>query len=380
MFQISGVTLSTELVKTPEEISFEINNFFNYDYPILVPLIAYNKDDGYIFRVAGQTTFQKFNKPGYGSKYNLDFQWTTLGKFNIQAGAGFRHVIDEWDLHTSVHAGNPNFLFPRFFGLGNESTIVDTLLQQDYYDNEMESYSFVLGLSRMFWDRSTIDISGIVEYHDVNPNSDEELGRSIYDFYSEDITTTLTGARVKLDLDFRDDAQVPTRGIRLSFSNYSFLNESQDWKPGGRTKLDIASFWPLGNSTNLTLSIKAGGSVAYGKTPFYFKSFLGQTEHLRGYRKNRFSGDQALYFNSELRWHAGRIQTRFAPFYWGLIAFSDVGRTFLNGETSDIWYPALGGGLYIIPYDIESFNLVVTVAHSKEENALVNFGVGFYIR
>lgn len=369
-----------KLVKIPEEINFKMDGFYRDNHYLVVPFIAYNVDDGFMFFFGGQTENQKFNKPGFGSRYNWNFQATSRGKFNLGTSADFRHVFGKWDLSAGLSAGKPDFLFPQFFGLGNELVISDSLNRLDYYNNEMVSAKVNMGLSRMFWKKSVFSVEMMAEYHDVRPDARTENGESVYDLFPDDIETTLVGPRMRLDLDFRDSPTFPTKGVHFVLTDYTFLNSNVDWEIGGRVQADLSSFWSLGAKMPLTLSLKGGVSHSYGAAPFYYQSFLGQTSHLRGYRKNRFSGNTATYFNSELRWHIGRIQTRVAPFYWGIFGFYDVGRTYLEGENSNTFHNAYGGGAYLIPYNMKSFNLVMTIARSEEEVALLKFGVGFFIR
>lgn len=368
-----------KVVKMTEALSFQMDKFYDDDHFKVFPFIAFNADDGVIFSVGGSTTLQKFNKPGYGSKYSYSFLTTTNGKYNINTSADFKHVIGEWNLHTGLSLGRPNYFFPRFFGLGNESVIDDTLLDADYYDNEMSSISLNVRLNRDFWNGSFFSGEVVSEFHNVFPNSEDNLEESIYDLFPDDIKTTLIGPKISLDIDFRDSKAFPTKGIQFKTTNYTFYNSALDGL-GGRVEGEVSSFWSLGAKTPLTLGVKAGGSKSYGETPFYYKSFLGQTGNLRGFRKNRFAGNSTLYMNSELRWHIGKFITPLATVYWGVFGFYDAGRTYLKTETSDTWHTSYGGGVYLIPFNQKSFNLVLTTAHSKEESLLISFGVGFFVR
>lgn len=368
-----------KVVKMTEELSFKMDDFYYDDHFKAIPFITYNADDGVIFTLAGSTTLQKFNKPGYGSKYNYSLLGTTNGRYNANISADFRHVIGEWDLHTGVHFGKPDYFFPQFFGLGNELEISDSLKNEDYYDNKMASISSNLGLKRIFWNRSFFSAEVVAEYHNVLPDSETESGESVYDFFPDDIKTTLVGPRLKLDIDFRDDKAFPTKGIQFKATDYTFYNSNLK-NLGGRIEGEISSFWSLRAKTPLTFGVKAGGSKSYGEAPFYYQSFLGQTGNLRGYRRNRFAGNSSLYLNTELRWHIGKFNTSLAPIYWGIFGFYDTGRTYLKDENSDKWHPSYGGGFYMIPFNQKSFNLVLTAAHSEEESLLISFGMGFFVK
>ena len=74
-------------------------------------------------------------------------------------------------------------------------------------------------------------------------------------------------------------------------------------------------------------------------------AFLGSSRNLRGYRKNRFAGDGSLYASLEARFwlFRGRL---IAPGRWGIFGLTDVGRVYLEGETSDKWHASYGGGIF----------------------------------
>ncbi|HEX6333795.1 MAG TPA: hypothetical protein VFZ78_06190, partial [Flavisolibacter sp.] len=61
----------------------------------------------------------------------------------------------------------------------------------------------------------------------------------------------------------------------------------------------------------------------------------------------------------------------------GMLIFNDVGRVWMQSETSQDWHVGYGGGLWISP--IQRFVITATVAHSKEEKLIpyVNFGFQF---
>ena len=60
---------------------------------------------------------------------------------------------------------------------------------------------------------------------------------------------------------------------------------------------------------------------------------------------NRYGGDAAVWGSAELRLAFGGF--RFVlPGEWGVLGLGDVGRVFLDGESSDAWHSAYGGGLW----------------------------------
>lgn len=73
-----------------------------------------------------------------------------------------------------------------------------------------------------------------------------------------------------------------------------------------------------------------------GNIPFWKLPYLGGSDLLRGYRENRFKDDNAILLNSELRawlFEFPSIRTRL-----GGTIFTDIGRTFPNGESIENIY------------------------------------------
>ncbi len=95
-----------------------------------------------------------------------------------------------------------------------------------------------------------------------------------------------------------------------------------------------------------TLILRLGGQVNWGGYPFYSAAFLGGTDNLKGFAPNRFGGDASLYLNSELRLYVAEISW---PIYanFGVLGVADVGRVFLQGESSHKWHTGFGGGVWL---------------------------------
>ena len=63
-------------------------------------------------------------------------------------------------------------------------------------------------------------------------------------------------------------------------------------------------------------------------------------------RVNRYAGDAAAYGSVELRLALGRMKL-VLPADFGVFGLADGGRVFLDGESSDRWHGAVGGGVWL---------------------------------
>ncbi len=94
------------------------------------------------------------------------------------------------------------------------------------------------------------------------------------------------------------------------------------------------------------LALHLGGKKVWGDLiPFQEAAYIGDASTVRLGRQNRYAGNASLYAQSELR----LFLTKFyflAPADFGVLGLADVGRVFLDGEESDQWHAAGGGGIW----------------------------------
>lgn len=128
----------------------------------------------------------------------------------------------------------------------------------------------------------------------------------------------------------------------------------------GKVRGTVAALYGTHVLTNVQLSGRLSGERNWGTYPFFESAFLGGTQArsaldvtgatsgnlLRGYDLNRFAGDAAVAANTELNVELGRWSA-FLPFRYGVFGLFDVGRVFLDGESSSKWHTAAGGGVWL---------------------------------
>ena len=93
------------------------------------------------------------------------------------------------------------------------------------------------------------------------------------------------------------------------------------------------------------MGLRIGGKKVFGDYPFYEAAFLGGPHTIPGYLPNRFAGDASIFANSEIRLRVADA-TLLVPGSFGLMLGGDVGRVFLEGESSGKWHPAVGAGVF----------------------------------
>ncbi len=187
---------------------------------------------------------------------------------------------------------------------------------------------------------------------------------------SGDFGSASVGADVRFDT--RNRSNAATRGVLVttggSYSPSVFDVESDFGEVHGEaaTYLTAESF-PL----EPTLALRAGGKKVWGAFPYQESAFLGGNSTVRLGRQDRYAGDAMLYAGAELR----LFLTKFfliLPGDFGVFGLGDIGRVYLEGESSDRWHGAAGGGIWF-SFLSRANTLSLAVARGEERT-------GFYMR
>jgi hemolysin activation/secretion protein len=136
---------------------------------------------------------------------------------------------------------------------------------------------------------------------------------------------------------------------------------------------EVVGYWQA--ASRLTLAARTGGQKNWGRYPWHESAFIGGSDSVRGFDRNRFAGDSSAYANAQVMvdlFHLNLI----LPLRFGVLGLADVGRVWLAGETTDKWHPSAGGGIFVrlITTDLAAHALL---AHGVEGNKFyVNIGYG----
>ncbi len=118
----------------------------------------------------------------------------------------------------------------------------------------------------------------------------------------------------------------------------------------GKLAGEFRTYLPLNDSHYSRVVLRLGGQKNWGKYPYFEAATIGGSESIRGYDRNRFAGDASVYANTELRLYCGKT-TIFIPILFGPMLFTDTGRVFVEGESSDQWHTGVGGGIWLALFE-----------------------------
>ncbi|MFN8092908.1 MAG: hypothetical protein U0599_11915 [Vicinamibacteria bacterium] len=127
-------------------------------------------------------------------------------------------------------------------------------------------------------------------------------------------------------------------------------------------------------SRRVHLAARVGGRRLWGDAPWFEAAAIGGLNN-RGYYARRFTGDSSLFGSLSLRGWLGRLPIPLLPTRFGLVAFVDTGRVWLENRDSTTWHTSYGGGLLAQPV-LAPVTVHAIVGHSKEGNRFY-FGLGY---
>jgi hemolysin activation/secretion protein len=142
----------------------------------------------------------------------------------------------------------------------------------------------------------------------------------------------------------------------------------------GAVEGSLAGYW--GATRRLTLAARVGGKQVWGRYPWFEAAFVGGSDNLRGFDRNRWAGDKSVYASAEARFGLG-ASGFILPARWGLLALVDTGRVWVEGEDSDTWRAGYGGGLWVRLLTINMTFYGAIVKGQGEERVKVYAGYGF---
>ncbi|MDQ2771052.1 MAG: outer membrane protein assembly factor [Bacteroidota bacterium] len=342
--------------------------------------LFYNANDG--FGASAGITFlrQGFRKPGYKNMYSFDVQGSINGLFVLTASTRHRYAIGKFDVGGEVRYGS-YFPFYRFFGLGNNTSFDQTQYDNKFYNARYQGYTLNGFLERTFWQRSVFRVGPTYENY-TSGFADNSylgtLGSRPADVRPNTSSQSLLGLNGVFDLDLRNRRSFAQRGVRIRVQHDTYYQLTNSKSTFGLTQGFAEYYGTAKIGVPVTLVLKGGGAKNYGPNadiPFYKFASIGQNEGLRGYYRNRFSGDASLYYNTELRLALGQVKNGFLPFYYGVFGFYDQGRVYYQDASPGGWHAGYGAGFYIAPV-VETLAFAVSYQKSVE-SSLIQFGLGF---
>jgi Omp85 superfamily domain len=257
----------------------------------------------------------------------------------------------------------------RFFGFGNETPRID---DDQFYRVPQQQYEVTPSLKLPLGGAGQLTVGPTLKYAktDLDPGRFITLTQpyGVGDFGE-------VGATAGAQWDTRDTPAAARRGVHLIAGGSVYPAVWDVDSTFGELHGEASTYLTPNTTFGPTLALRAGAKKVWGGFPFFESAFIGGASTVRGLRTQRYAGDAAVYANAELRARLGRYFL-VLPGTFGVFALGDVGRVYLDGESSDKWHTGVGGGLWFAYLDPAS-TLSIAVARGDDDRTAVYIRAGF---
>ncbi len=341
-----------------------------------LPNMGYNPDNGIKLGFVTNYTINKFNQNPYTQKHILkaNYFFATDG-YELIYNANFPKSVGKWDLDFQAKFTSPNFTI-NYFGYGNESVNNDDTFGMNYNRVRLRTLSIKPSIKKTGKYGSAIYFQTSFERISVEETNNRFINIPGIVNYSVFDSQKFAGATLKYSFENYDIPSLPTMGMGFSIAGSwkINLNDTKRNFPTLESKLNFNHKIDANGKIVLATILKAK-ILLNNNFDFYQGATLGGDYDLRGFRNERFLGNQSFYQSSDIRWNLGKIKKSISPMSYGILAGFDYGRVWLNGEKSDKWHQSFGGGLWL--NSLNALTTRITYFKSAGEEARITFGLGF---
>jgi hypothetical protein len=328
-----------------------------------VPWLSYEPDVGLFFGGGASRYGYGFRKDPYASWWRIRAGYaTTAAAPRVDLLGDLRR--ENSPLRFQVYARASGIEVVRFFGFGNSTPLID----DEISEVEQEQYQLSLGIAWPLARRLLFSVGPIVRYSTTDLDQPNLIGQ--LQPYGSDNFGQL-GAQAALDYDSRDSKLAATRGARLLLGASVFPEVWDVESTFGEVHGEASTYLTAPIPLRPTLALRAGGKYVSGDYPFHEAAHIGGAATVRGLREHRYIGDYSAWGNAELRLSFGRARI-VLPAEVGIFGLADAGRVWLDGEDSDEWHEAFGGGIWLAFLSRDG-TLTAAVARGEGRN-------GVYVR
>ncbi|MES2239915.1 MAG: metallophosphoesterase [Bacteroidota bacterium] len=356
-------------------------NLYNYQKPKYnafsgLPTIGFNPDDGVKLGILANYTVNHFKQNPYTLKhiFKANYYFATDG-FELGYHLDVPRLIGKWNFGFDTEFTSPNFAI-NYFGYGNNTANTNEINGLDYNRVHIRMLKFAPKIEKIGRLGSRINFQLAYENFDVEKTAARFI--AIPNIVNPDIFNhqQFAGAAVEYGYENYDNASLPTMGMGFMIAaNWKMnLDNSKQNFPALESKINFNHKIDRQGKIVLATLLKAK-AILNNNFEFYQAAALGGDYDLRGFRNQRFIGNQSFFQSSDLRLAIGKIKNSIIPMSYGFFGGYDYGRVWLDGETSNKWHQSVGGGLWL--NGINTVTARLSYFKSADDDARISFGLGF---
>jgi hypothetical protein len=334
------------------------------------PWSSFGPDMGALLGISAVHTTYAFRKYPFAARHHLRAGFATGPKtYRADYRGQFRRENSASHFELLLRASGIDVI--NFHGFGND---IAAPFDREFYRVTQDAFGVQPSMVLALGGQATLQVGPILKY----VSTDDRPGRFLFTLGNLYGTGNFgeVGGGLALRVDTRDRINAATRGLLLEVGGNVYPAVWDVDSTFGEVYGVAATYLTARAPLDPTLAIRAGGRKLWGRYPYFEAAFIGGASTVRLGRVNRYAGDAAAYGSAELRLSLTRM-TLVLPADVGVFGLADVGRVFLEGESSDKWHTAFGGGISLA-YLNRANTLSVAVARGEEHTGVyVQAGFGF---
>lgn len=325
------------------------------------PVLSFNPDDGLVVGAGATLTYYGFRKKPHASRLTLGANYAFLtSAIRSDFRGDFIEAMGRLNLRVEA-AFNPREI-TDYYGLGNDAQRDKNLEKENFYRVQANEYWIRPVLYAHLTPKINFFFGGTLKRYNTKTDISDPRFIIAEQPYGVNVNSLLElGGGVTLDL--RDDPGMPTKGIYLAAAASGFPEAFENDSAFTRALAEAQIYLKPFRQT--TFALRARGEKLWGDFPYYQAAYLGGTQTLRGFARNRFGGDASLYGSAALRHHLFR-PTLLVPFDVGWFVFGETGRVWMDRKSPGDWHSDFGGGFWFSPF-FRELSFVFAGIYSEED-------------
>ncbi|PHR72163.1 MAG: phosphoesterase [Lutibacter sp.] len=356
--------------------NYEANTYnykkLKYSKNQFTPIIGSNPDDGFKIGINNIYTVYGFERNPFTKQHRLNATYYSATKgFDIQYTFESANIFNKWNFLIETKITSPNYSI-NYFGFGNNTINNEELYGENYHRVKLSTYAFTPSLKwkgrmgaefKVGASYEGIEVENITgRFINTVPNTIEKRKNYL-------------GINALYHYENYDNKAFPTLGMSTTIETNWKTNTDDADENHLSVKPSISFDHKLTASGKIVFATKLSGNIIFGDNfEFYNAASIGGKNGLRGYRNQRFTGNQSFYQNTDIRFNLKKVKTRLIPLQIGLFGGFDYGKVWLDNEDSKNWKTSYGGGFWLVGADM--LNLNFSLFDSKDGAQFV-FGFGF---
>jgi len=364
------------------------NNFdytkFQLNSSSKIPQLSYDPDGGVQVGLIGLRQNHRFNRKGFAAMHQLGAKYYTATNGVAASYKGrYRELLKGVTVGLDAEFSTPTYT-NNFFGYGN-NTAFDDDLDFSFYRVRRRNLSFTPSLIRESDLFSTIRLSFPFERIDIDDNE----GRIIPTYFdSENLQLNenyFVGAEASYIYDNADTHSIDRLGMQLELAGGYKQNIENESLSFGYVKPDLIIHYPIVRNGDVMIATNLHSEFQFADevVPFYQATSFGGVNGLRGFRNERFTGENGFYHSTDLRFKLSDVSAFILPGTLGVYGGFDYGKVWMSnenyvsiepGDFTNDWQTSYGGGMYVTARNL----LTIRASYfGSADGGRISGGLGF---